>query len=203
MRRALTILLAAAVLSTMGTGSASAGTRSHSMFFYGSWRSHHRVDADTVDRDFWYVSAYTYGDHRVGFAYHFTLSCTTTDGKKRCHRDFNESGRVRQLTTDQFSIDRKLSSAHFAATITLRSKNAPNRIADVALDLTGTGIVTRTKESYSYRQGCELYKFNGHSRYRRAEGTPTITIGGVDQKIGKERRTTIGSGDSVSIEKEC
>ena len=203
MRRVLTILLAAAVLSTVGTGSASAGTKSHTQFFYGSWRSHHRVDADTVDRGYWYFDAYQSGDRGFGFVYHVVYRCTETDGKTDCRRHLSEYGRARGLTSDQFSVDKKLTSMHFATTMKLRSKNEPTRTAEITLDLTGTGLVTRAKESYSYRQGCELYKFNGHTRYRDAEGEPSITVDGVAQVIGKERYGVIGIGDSVSISKEC
>jgi hypothetical protein len=91
---------------------------------------------------------------------------------------------------------------HFSSTVTLKSKDGA-RTAAVTVDLTGTGVMTRSKESYSYRQGCELYKFSGHSRYRDAEGEPTITIDGADQVIGNQRYANIGIGDSVSIVKEC
>ena len=203
MRRALAVILAAAMISTIGAGTASAGTRQHAEYFYGSWKSHHRVDADTVDRELWYLDAYRSGDRTFGFVYHVVYRCTTTDGKTSCRRHGSEYGRARGLTTDEFTVDNKLASMQLATTVRFRSKDEPVKIAAVSLDLTGTGLVTRTKESYSYRQGCELYKFNGHNRYRHADGVPSITVDGVAQTIGSERRATIGVGDSVSISKEC
>jgi hypothetical protein len=203
MRRIITALLVAAMLSTVGAATASAGDKQHSQFFYGSWRSQVRVDADTVDREDWYLDAYWYGDEAFGFVYHTVYRCTETDGHTRCHRSLSEYGQVRHLTQDQFSIDKKLTSMHLATTIKLHSNNDVVRKAEVTVDLTGTGEMTRSKESYSYRQGCELYKFNGHRRYRDAEGEPIITVEGVAQNVGRERYATIGVGDSISIEKEC
>jgi hypothetical protein len=203
MRRVITAMVVAAMLSTVGAATASAGDKQHSQFFYGSWRSQVRVDADTVDREDWYLDAYWYGDEAFGFVYHTVYRCTKTDGHTRCHRSLSEYGRVRGLTQDQFTIDKKLNSMHLATTIRLRSNDEVVRKAEVTVDLAGTGEMTRSKESYSYRQGCELYKFNGHRRYRDAEGEPIITVEGVAQNVGRERYATIGVGDSISIEKEC
>lgn len=203
MRRVLTTMLVAVMVLTVGAATASAGEKQHSQFFYANWRSQQRVDADTVDREYWYLDAYRYGDDSFGFIYHAIYRCTETDGQTRCHRQFSEYGRVRGLTQDEFTIDKKLTSMHLATTMRLHSKDEPVRTADVTLDLTGTGDLTRAKESYSYRQGCELYKFNGHSRYRDAEGEPSITVEGVAQDVGRERYGTMGVADSVSIVKEC
>jgi hypothetical protein len=75
--------------------------------------------------------------------------------------------------------------------------------ADVVADLTGRGQVTRTKEAYSYREGCELYKYNGHSRYRKVKGRPSVIVDGEAWDIDGAPHGRIGVGGSVSIEKEC
>jgi hypothetical protein len=203
MRKILATVLLAAVLTGAGSTTASAGQKGQNQFFYGSWRSHHRVDSTTVDREYWYFDAYSSGDRISAFAYHVTYRCTTIDGKQQCKRHGAEYGRARGLTPDQFTIDKKVTGMHLAATFRLRSKNGSVMVADVTIDLIGVGPITRAKESYSYRTGCELYKFNGHTRYRDADGVPSISIGGVAQSVGAERYAQIGFGDSVTITKEC
>lgn len=203
MRKLLAVTMLALLASTLGVSHASAGEKQHSQFFYGSWKSHHRVDADTTVIEYWYLDAYRYGTHSAAFVYHTTYRCTTTDDRRRCDRRGTEFGLDRGLAADAFSIDKKITGMHLEATMKLYARNEVVGTAVVAADLTGIGDVTRTKESYSYRQGCELYKFEGHSRYRDADGLPSVTVDGVARQLGDERDATIGAGQSLSISKEC
>jgi hypothetical protein len=198
---AATIL--AVLTATLAVSPASAGERQRTQFFYANWRSHHRVAAHTRDVEYWYLSAYRYGDRSGASVYHAIYGCRETDGRKHCHRRTSEYGRTRNLAEDAFTIDKKLSGVHLEASMRLRSGDEVVGIARVVADLTGRGQVTRTKESYSYRQGCELYKYNGHSRYRNAKGRPSVIVDGQTRDIGGAPHGRIGAGGSVSIEKEC
>ncbi len=203
MRRVLAATMLALLAATLAVSPASAGERQQSQFFYANWRSHHRVDAHTRDVEYWYLSAYRYGDRSGASVYHTIYRCTETDGDRRCHRRTSEYGRTRDLSEDAFSIDKKLSGAHLEATMKLRSGGDVVGIAEVVAELSGTGQVTRTKESYSYREGCELYKYSGHTRYRNAKGRPSVIVDGEARNIAGAPHGRIGGGGSVSIEKEC
>ncbi|MGH2581153.1 MAG: hypothetical protein ACRDGP_09960 [Actinomycetota bacterium] len=203
MRRVLAATILAVLTMTLAISPASAGERQRSQFFYTNWKSHHRVDANTEDVEYWYLSAYRYGDRSGASIYHSIYRCRKTDGHRRCHRRTSEYGRTRNLAEYEFIIDRKLSGAHLATSMRLRSGREVVGIADVVADLTGRGQVTRTKEAYSYQEGCELYKYNGHSQYRRAEGRPSVIVGGEARDIDGAPHGRIGVGGSVSIEKEC
>jgi hypothetical protein len=189
--------------STLGVSPASAGEKQQSEFFYGSWKSHHRVDADTTIIEYWSLDAYRSGTRSEAFIYHSTARCTERDGRRRCDRRSTEFGSDRGLAADAFSVDTKLAGAHLEATMKLYRHNEVVGTAVIVADLTGTGEVTRAKESYSYRQGCELYKFEGHSLYRDAAGLPRVTVDGAAMQLGRERNATIGQGRSLSIYKEC
>jgi hypothetical protein len=203
MRKLLAVTMLALLASTLGVSHASAGERQQSQFFYGSWKSHHRVDADTTIIEYWYLDAYRSGTRSAAFVYHTTYRCTETDGRRRCDRLSTEDGWDRGLAADAFSVNRKLAGVHLEATMKLFKHNEVVGTAVVAADLAGTGDITRAKESYSYRQGCELYKFEGHSRYRDADGVPSVTVDGVARQLGAERNATIGAARSLSISKEC
>lgn len=203
MRRVLAATMLAVLTATLGVSPASAGERQRSQFFYANWKSHHRVDVNTQVVEYWYLSAYRDGDRSGASVYHTIYRCTRTDGHRRCHRRTSEYGRTRNLAGDEFIIDRKLSGAHLEASMRLRSGREVVGTAEVVADLTGTGQVTRTKEAYSYREGCELYKYNGHSQYRNAKGRPRVIVDGEARDIDGAPHGRIGVGGSVSIEKEC
>jgi hypothetical protein len=203
MRRVLAATILAALAATLAVSPASAGERQQSQFFYANWKSQHRVDARIRDVEYWYLSAYRNGDRSGASVYHTIYRCTETDGHRRCHRRTSEYGRTRNLSEGEFTIDKKLSGAHLEATMRLRSGGEVVGTAEVVADLTGTGEVTRTKESYSYRQGCELYKYSSHSRYRNAKGRPSVVVNGEARDIGGVPHGRIGAGGSVSIEREC
>jgi hypothetical protein len=203
MRRLLVVAMLAVFASTLGVSHASAGEKQQSQFFYGSWKSHHRVDADTTIIEYWSLDAYRSGTRSAAFVYHTTARCTETEGRRRCDRRSTEFGSDRGLAADAFSVDSKLAGVHLEATMKLYKHNEVVGTAVIVADLSGTGDVTRAKESYSYRQGCELYKFEGHSRYRDAEGLPSVRVDGVAMQLGNKRDATIGAGRSLSIYKEC
>lgn len=203
MRRVLVATILAVLAATLAVPPASAGERQQSQFFYANWKSHHRVGAHTRDVEYWYLSAYRYGDRSGASVYHTIYRCTETHGARRCHRRTSEYGRTRNLAEDEFTIDRKLAGVQLEASMRLRSGGEVVGTAEVVADLAGTGEVTRTKESYSYREGCELYKYSGHSRYRNSKGRPSVIVDGEARDVEGVPHGRIGVGGSISIEREC
>ena len=203
MRKLLAATMLVLLFSTLVAPHASAGEKQQTQFFYGSWKSHHRVDADTTIVEYWSLDAYRSGSRSSAFIYQARYRCTVSDGRRRCDRRSTEFGSDRGLAADAFSVDRKLAGVHLETTMKLYRHNEVVGTAVVAADLAGTGDVTRAKESYSYRQGCELYKFDGHSRYRDVNGLPSVTVDGTVRPLGDSRNATIGVGRSLSISKEC
>src|SRR4026209_2941993 len=108
MRKLLAATMLVLLSSTLVAPHASAGEKQRSQFFYGTWKSHHRVDADTTIIEYWALDAYRSGTRSAAFVYHTTARCTETDGRRRCDRRSTEFGSDRGLAADSFSVDSKL-----------------------------------------------------------------------------------------------
>src|SRR3990172_7482232 len=123
MRRLLSVLLGVALLVPLqGLGAQAENRRERysTAWINVFWHSRQKVDGDTYRLITWYAGAYDSGEE-YGFwsdLYRSVSECEKRDGRDKCRylRKLSYYGDTREGT---FTIDRKLSTSHLAATYKL------------------------------------------------------------------------------------
>jgi hypothetical protein len=172
------------------------------------WHSRERVDQDTYRRITWYAGAYDSGED--GFwsdLYRSVSECEEGDGRDRCRY-------VRRLSwwgvtgRGSFTIDGQLESSQLEVSYRLyQTRNGEReRIGrfTIVTDVMGRGELATGRSSYTYREGCTMYRSNGRWASRQATATGTLARGGHDpSNLGKTDDAAIGTNEDLSISHEC
>ena len=141
--------------------------------------------------------------------YKDTERCQKLEGHDRCRQKNFWYDDIREVGDGgSFSIDSTLEGGSLVATYRLHTYDHGDRIlvgvTTIAVDLVGTGDINQYKESYSYTDGCERYKFHGRSKSRNAIASGTYTIGdAAARSFGESSNAYMAAGRSISIYHEC
>ena len=215
MRRAAAIIVGALLVLSMGGSVAQAQKPQHEVYenrwVNVFWNSKIRVDSDTSLRITWYAGAYI--DAESGFfsdLYRSVERCTRTDGRVACRyvRHLSWYGYTRREAGNSFTLDQKLSSAHLEATYRLYRYARGDSVLvgrfRVDTDVTGTGKLTRGRNSYSSHQGCTTVRSSGKWESRQATATGTLAEGtGPAADLGETDDANFGASQSLEIDHTC
>src|SRR3989337_545450 len=212
MRRLLSVLLGVALLVPLqGLGAQAENRRERysTAWINVFWHSRQKVDGDTYRLITWYAGAYDSGEE-YGFwsdLYRSVSECEKRDGRDKCRylRKLSYYGDTREGT---FTIDRKLSTSHLAATYKLhRWVHGEREFVgkySVSTDALGTGKLAHGRSSYTYHEGCVFYSYSGNWVARQGTATGTLTRAGEDPRdLGETDDTWMGRSDNVDFGHDC
>jgi hypothetical protein len=214
MRKMLTALTAASLVLSL-SGQAQAAEPRHenyqSSYVNAFWHSRVAVDNDTYLRITWYVGAYDSGEQ--GFfsdVYRDVERCEKRSGRDRCsyRQALSWYGYTSRSGANSFTVDSQLTAGHLDAYYKLYSYVDKERVLvgrfHVVADFSGTGDLTKGRESYSQHQGCTVFKYSGKYAYRDATATGTIARGDeAAQDLGETKDANFGASQFVDISHTC
>lgn len=214
MRKALTALVAASLVLSLGQA-AQAAKPSHGGYqstdVNAFWHSKVTVDSDTYLRITWYAGAYD--NAQEGFfsdLYRDVERCQKQNGPDRCSyvRAMSWYGSTRRTDTNSFTMDKQLTAGHLDASYNLFHYVGGERVFvarfHVVADLVGTGVLTRGRNSYTEHQGCTTIKSSGKFAYRQATATGTLTRGNESAvDLGSTTDANFGENQFVDISHTC
>jgi hypothetical protein len=215
MRRALAVLLGAMLVLSLGGWSAQATKPHHeqyqSRWVNAFWHSKVRLDSDTYLRVTWYAGAYDNGsDGFFSDLYRSVEKCQKQDGYDRCRyqRDMSWYGYTSRQGQNSFTLDRKLTTGHLDATYRLYRYVGRRQVFvgrfHVVTDLSGNGVMTRGRQSYTSHQGCTTFKYSGKYESRQATATGTLARGdGPARDLGETDDANFGANQTVEIDHTC
>ena len=215
MRKALGILIAAAVMVSPAGPAAQAVQPHHERYAARwvnvFWHSRVRVDHDTYLKITWYAGAYDRGEE--GFysdLYRSAERCQKQDGRDRCRYDQDLAwyGDTTRSADASFTLNQRLTSGRLDASYRLFRQGNDRRILvgrfRVVTDLLGVGDMTRGRSSYTVHQGCTTIKYSGKYAYRQATAVGTLTgPDGDTRDLGQTDDATFGENEDVEIEHTC
>lgn len=181
MRRSLVLILGATLLLSLAAPQALAApawesTRSYNAF----WHSRRNIDADHYVKVTWYAGVYEQTDSFWSDLYKSTQRCERRPGRDRCRGGAYMVGVIEDLGDGEFTIDDGLNTGYFEATYPMEIyKGREERNAGkihIAVNLTGVGDLSSSRESYTYEEGCFRYSYTSRSSYRQAIANGTLTF---------------------------
>jgi hypothetical protein len=214
MRKAVTVLLAFAVVGIVG-GPATAAPkhqeRYQTRWVNAFWHSRARLDSRTYLRVTWYAGAYDTGESRFfSDLYRSVERCKRRDGRDRCRyaQRLSWYGYTSRRSGNTFTLDRRLSQGHLDATYRLYRSVRRHRVLvgrfHVVADLTGTGDLIRGRQSYTTQQGCTMFSYKGRYESRAATATGTLARGDkAARDLGETKDANFGANKTVEIEHTC
>jgi hypothetical protein len=184
MRRSLIFLVAAASMVALAPQAVAAPpslsfNRSSSITAQAFWYSHQELSKTSYADSVWYVGVYGSSSSLYSDLYKDVETCKVSRKGTSCTDTFLYGDT--DLTSQNFTIDsRQLTSAHLDATYQLQAfdqygnpSGSPTQ-AHVVADWTGTGNLTKTSESDTYRFGCSMFRFSSRGLFRNATATGSI-----------------------------
>lgn len=199
MRRLWILVLGAALLLPLAAPQALAApawesTRSYNAF----WHVRRNIDNDTYVRITWYAGVYEQSEGFWSDLYRSTRRCERRPGRDRCREGAYMVGVIEDLGDGAFTIDEGLNTGYFEATYPMEvydgnTERDAGRI-HIAVDLTGVGDLTSSRESYTYEEGCFRYSYSSRSSYRQAVANGTLTFLRTDatRDLGDTEDANIG-----------
>jgi hypothetical protein len=175
------------------------------------WHSKVRLDSDTYLKVTWYAGAYDNGTE--GFfsdLYRSVEKCQKRDGHYRCRyqRDMSWYGYTSRQGQNSFTLDKQLTTGHLDATYKLYKSVDRKRVFvgrfHVVTDLSGTGVMTRGRQSYTSHEGCTTFKYSGKYEVRQATATGTLARGdGRSRDLGETDDANFGANQNVEFDHTC
>ena len=215
MKRPLTIVLGLALLLSLAMPQAQAAKPDHDRYrsrvVNAFWHSRRHVDRHTYLRITWYAGVYETQDHFFSDLYRSVEKCRRNDGGgSRCRYQQRHSwyGSIRKIGTGSFSLDRRLTSSHVDATYRLfRTVGHDRKLvghAHIVFDVTGSGDLTRSRDSYWSKSGCTLFRYGSRYVYRQSVATGTLSMDGADAwSLGSTKDANMNAGTSLYLQHEC
>jgi hypothetical protein len=210
MRRLSVIALGATLLVALGATEAAAQPERYSSRSYNAfWHLTRRVDADTYLRITWYAGVYHQADGFWSDLYRYVERCERRAGRDRCRSGPFMVGVTDDLGKGSFALEDRLESGTFEATYPMETydhgeERKVGRI-HIAVNLTGRGDLSTTREVYEYRDGCVRVRYSGRSEMRQAFASGMLTFRRTSKTL--ELRDTedanMSQGESMSITHEC
>jgi hypothetical protein len=215
MRRALGVLIGASVAVSLLAPAARAVQPHHEKYAVQwvnvFWHSRARLDSDTYLKVTWYVGAYDGGsDGLFSDLYRSVERCQKLDGRDRCRYDGDKSwyGQTTRPEDVSFAQDKRLTSGRLDASYRLFREGDDGQIFlgrfHIVTDVSGTGELTRGRNSYTVHQGCTTIKYSGKYAYRSATAVGTLTFAdGSTRRLDQTEDAAFGSNESAEIEHTC
>jgi hypothetical protein len=208
MRRLMIVALGAAlVLPTMVAQPVMARPeRSESRSYNAFWHLRQRVDRDTYRKVTWYAGVYESADGFWSDLYRSTEICERQPGRDRCRSGAYLIGVIEDLGAGSFELASDLSTGTFEATYPMeiykdREERRYGRV-HIAVELTGTGDLSRYSERSTYEEGCYRVRYSSswENRQAIASGVLTLTRTGTTLDVGETDDANMGQGRSFQID---
>jgi hypothetical protein len=208
MRKMMAVVLGAALAMPMLVAQpvAARPERAESRSYNAFWHLRQRVDRDTYRRITWYAGVY---ESREGFwsdLYRSVQICERGPGRDRCRSGPYLVGVIEDLGDGTFEMDSGLDSGYFEATYPMelykhREERRYGRIR-IAVELTGTGDLTRYTERSTYEEGCYRVRYSSSWEYRQAIAAGVLTFNrtGETLDVGNTDDANMGQGRWFQID---
>lgn len=210
MRRAVILMVGAALAVSMFASPASAADRSKSQSYNAFWHIRTRVDRDTYLRITWYAGVYATGEDFWSDLYRSTQVCERGSGRDRCRSGPYLYGVIDDLGDGTFELDRGLDSGTFVATYPMEVyRHGDERdVGDITIEvgLVGEGSLSTGsyRERYTNEEGCtQVYSSRWEYRQAIASGVLTFERSGETRDIGDTDDANMGRGNNLSISHGC
>jgi hypothetical protein len=196
--------LAAALPANSATRSKPVSYKSSARSADAFWYKTKWLSPTEYRQSVWYIGVYESTDGTFSDAYKTVVDCEQETGE-----DYGEctivSSTYGYTDAPDFTLAKKLASAHLEATYTMNSytedgsRSGRSFTIDVVVDWNGTGDLQRNHGTSNYRDGCYTFHDSSRGAWRASTATGSVNA----RALGSTDDASLSKYSSRYLEKIC